>query len=123
MAKANTKYYNDTGYHLTLMDQITGVLDFSKSPKNLVMFKFRVSVGMSLCRNDRKPRFVADSALQIADQSGKHATLSSKNVKIVTEYITQSDNESKNKCIISMKVIDLEDDSIMSYGTHIKFMP
>ena len=122
MAKANTKYYNDTGYHLTLMDQTTGVLDFSKSPKNLVMFKFRVSVGMSLCRCDRQPRFLADSDLCKAE-TAKASIPSSRNVKIVTEYITQSDNETKNKCIINMKVIDVEDDSVMSYGTHIKFMP
>ena len=121
MAKANTKYYNDTGYHLTLMDQITGVLDFSKSPKNLVMFKFRVSVGMSLCRCDKKPRFLADSAL--ADQSRivHQVKSSSKNIKIITEYIAESDKKSSN--IITMKVIDMEDGSVMSSGTHIKFMP
>ena len=114
-------YSANTGYQMTLLDEIHGLLAHGRSLKAFFPPKASVSVNMSINRHDRRPAFVSDRELQQLHVELESKELTSTNsgqdIKIITEFI----EESKTVIIMTSKIIDLKDGSMLSSGTHTKF--
>ena len=114
-------YSANTGYQMTLLDEIHGLLTHGRSLKAFFPPKASVSVNMSINRHDRRPAFVSDRELELESKkltSTKTGKIQSgQDLKIITEFI----EESKTVIIMTSKIIDLKDGSMLSSGTHTKF--
>ena len=102
-ATLKTPYHNNTGFLTFLVDSVTTIAGFEQSGKP------GVSVSLDINR--------VDDVVKFSNQMAEAQT-ESKILKIVAEQISHSDSLAVQEC----RIFDGENDKIVAYGSHVKFI-